>query len=176
MKKIYLKELKEEELREIIINNEEFLDMYKNRLYEDKIEMQWQDCKCILGTNYYNYIDVIDRYSSFYMRIRDYIEFIDNLDKDYLSADVFDSYELAIKTKEKLFMEVNEDKQEELECELEELCNTLLADIEKLLHSYKEYPSDNETYEFIVNNCYYEDYYTDSEKKIIYEDIVKVYK
>lgn len=177
MKK-YFNELNQEEIRKVLEKNEQLFDELSQYLYEDKMYCQEEDAKLMFGKNWYKYIDYNDHYSSFYLRVIDWEEFINNLDKDYLTQEGIDLYNYIQDKREVLNnMEWGTDNYYNLEEHLEKKSQELLDVCENMLHSYEGYPDFDECYDYIINNLdLYEDCYINVDKKgntdyILYQDI-----
>ena len=177
MKK-YFNELNQEEIRKVLEKNETLFDELSQQLYEDKMYCQEKEGNSIFGNNWYKYIDYNDNYSSFYLRLKDWEEFIDNLDKDYIPQEGIDLYNYIQNKKAVLNnMELGTDNYYNLEEHLEKKSQELLDICENMLHSYENYPNFEEVYDYTLDNFYlYENCYINVDKKgntdyILYQDI-----
>ena len=180
MKKIYLKNLTYKKLKKLCLGNKDFINYYGERLYEDNICCQGETGKAMFGENYHEYITIRDNYNSFYLILKNWRKFIQNIDKDYLPVETKKLYNYIIDKKEILDnMYCYSEKFDHLEYHLEKKCEELLDLCEAELHEYEKYPSDEEVFDSIYNYEWYleEEYYTDSERKKIYNDIsyTKIY-
>lgn len=180
MKKIYLKDLTYNKLKKLCLNNKDFINYYGQRVYDDNMYCQEETGTAMFGKNYYEYITIKDHYTSFYLILRNWRKFIENIDKDYLSEEALILYNYIINKKEVLDnMCCYSDRFNNLEYHLEKKCEELLELCEKELHEYEKYPSDEEVFDLIYNYEWYleKEYYTDNERKKIYNDIfyTKVY-
>lgn len=177
MKK-YFNELNQEEIRKVLEKNEQLFDELSQYLYEDKMYCQENQSDYMFGKNWGSYIYFEDCYSSFYLRIKDWKEFINNLDKDYLTQEGIDLYNYIQDKKEILNnMELYSENYYNLEEHLEKKSQELLDICENMLHSYENYPNFEEVYDYILDNFYlYENCYIKVDKKgntdyILYKDI-----
>lgn len=177
MKK-YFNELHQEEIRKVLEKNELLFNELSQYLYEDKMYWQEEDADNMFGKNWNRYINFKDNYNSFYLRIIDWEEFINNLDKDYLTQEGIDLYNYIQDKKEILNnMELYSENYYNLEEHLEEKSQELLDICEYMLHEYEKYPDFDECYNYIVDNLdLYEDCYINVDKKgntdyILYQDI-----
>ena len=143
MKK-YFKEMSTEEKVNIIMNNDELRRKAEEHYYTDLMEQQAENGELMLGKEHWRYIDVRDNYSSFYLVLKDWNKFLDNLDKDYLSQKGIDLYNEIYK----LYEEYNNtdmysDRFNELEEILEDKCKELLKICEEQLHQYETYTDED---------------------------------
>lgn len=180
MKKIYLKDLTYNKLKKLCLQNQDFINFYGRRVYEDNMECQERTGKAMFGEKQFEYIDIKDNYNSFYLVLKNWRKFIENIDKDYLSEKALILYNYIINKKEVLDnMCCYSNRFDDLEYHLEKKCEELLELCEKELHEYEKYPSDEEVFDSIYNYDWYleEKYYTDSDRKKIYNDIsyTKIY-
>jgi len=177
MKKIFLKNMETEALKKLIANNEDFLDIFREQLQNDWGEMQEEESSLMLGTKWTKWIDIKDHYNSFYLILKDWRMFIDNLDKDYLSPEGIAQYEKIITLKNN-FDELNEEEQEEQEEIIENECKKLLSICENILHEYEETPKDYDVINYIIDTdqLMFTDYYTFENDSKIYIDKTKIFK
>lgn len=179
-KKIYLRDIKDNDelLKVIFENNERLRDVCGRELYERNMEAQLDyGCLC-MGNNYNNYIEIKDYYSSFYLRLRDAEQFINNIDVNYLTTEEVNIYKKAIRSLEKRNnADFYSEKYNEYENDLEFYAKDLLELIEKDLHKYEDISEEDIfTYGFVEelrefdgwDNLYY---YSDDVNFRLYEDI-----
>lgn len=177
--KRYFKDMKTEEKFEIITKNEDLRKRLEEQYYEDQMEAQYEEGKLMLGERY-NGVDIKDHYNSFFLVLRDWNKFIDNLDKDYLCTEGLELYDKIIELKKEhdnitLWEEEDEERYNELEEELENKCEELLSICEKQLHEYEKW-DEGDFNEYIMfeldNNDIYSDYYIiDNDTSKVYEDV-----
>lgn len=179
MKK-YFKELSDKEKEKILEKNNKLFDELSQYLYEDKMYWQEEDADNMFGKNWNRYIDLKDNYNSFYLRIINWEEFINNLDKDYLTQEGIVLYNYIQDKKEVLNnMEWGTDNYYNLEKHLENKSQELLDICESRLHDYEKYPDFNECYNYLLGatydntleNCYIIIDDKGSTDYILYEDI-----
>lgn len=176
MKRKYLKDMTSEELEQILKCNSKFEDMISRDIYDMNMICQEEDTKNILGENVWKYIKSDNNYNNFCLTIKDYKQFINNLDKDYLSIDNQKKYDdcmglyTDITDLERIMYnyDLSDDEYNEKDKELDEktekfekLCDSLLSDVEDYLHSYEEYPNDDEIRQYV------EEYYWESDEYYI---------
>ena len=174
MEKIYLKNLSKQELYDLCEKNDNFMNQYYERVYEDNMYWQEEEGKNMLGIEYYKYIDIRDNYSSFYLVLKDWHKFIDNLDSDYLCQEGIELYNYIITKRDTLYnMEQYSDNYDNLEEHLENKCKELLKICEKQLHEYEKYPDFTQVFDNMYDLDWYleNDYYTDENKEKIYVDV-----
>lgn len=178
MKKVYLKDIKDnEELLKKIFNNNEKLkeDCYKDT-YELSMDNQLEFGQLCMGKDYYNYIDIKDNYSSFFLVLKNSAKFIENINKDYLSVEELELYNKAQELLNKRNNEEDTDKYYEFDNDLDYVAEELLKMIEKDLHTYENIDDEQVQENFIFNlqnNMVYEDlyYYEEDDTYNLYEDI-----
>ena len=130
----------------------------------------------MLGSEHYKYIDIRDYYSSFFLVLKDWRKFIDNLDSDYLPTEGIKLYKKINKKIVKLDnLDMYTDKYSDLENEIEMLCKDLLKICEDCLHKFESFTEEDlkENIRFnLEENYLYEDYYIlDNDKSKVYVDI-----
>lgn len=180
MRKVYFKELDTKTKIDIIMNNEELYNITCQRYYEQQMENQLEEGNLMFGSDHTKWIDIRDHYSSFYLVLKDWYKFIENLDKDYLCQDGIDLYNQIIPLKEKYeSVECYSEEFNELEDKLETLCKELLEICEKQLHEFENYNNEDikEYLKFeLEENNLYEDYYIfNNQKQTVYVDITRCY-
>lgn len=174
MKKIYLKDLSKQELYDLCEKNDNFMEQYYERVCEDNMHWQEEEGKNMLGIEHYKYIDIRDNYNSFYLVLKDWTRFIDNLDSDYLCEEGKELYDYIIKKRDVLYnMEQYSNNYDNLEEHLENKCKELLKICEGQLHEYEEYPEFTDVFDNMYDCEWYleEEYYTDEKKEKIYLDV-----
>lgn len=175
MKK-YLKELNDSELKQVIKSNNKLQEEISRILYENNMECQEDEGNLLLGSNWNQYIDIKDNYSSFYLVLRNWREFIDNIDSAYLCEKAIDLYNYIIRKKE-IYENMNpyNDHFNSLNEHLEKKSKELLKIIEDQLHEYEEFPTDEDIFYYLIDdiNEVYQNCYIIPEEKnyILYEDI-----
>ena len=160
MKKVYINELETEERNKLIKNNIKLIGMLQSDLYECNMFAQEEEAREMFGADSHRYIDIRNHYSSFYLVLKDWRRFMDNLDSDYLSPEAIELYNKTKKYIEKLDS-LNEDdtKYETLYNIIELECIDLLKECEKQLHQYEDYPTEDDAIEYADEMEQLEDYY-----------------
>lgn len=179
MKK-YFKELNDKEKEKILEKNNKLFEELSNYIYEDKMYCQEEDAENMFGKNWYKYIDYYDNYSSFYLSLKNWEMFINNLDRDYLTTEGIELYDYIMNKKNILDnMEWGTDNYYNLEEHLENKSQELLDICESMLHEYENYPDLEECYNYLLystyddtlENCYIIIDNKGSTGYILYEDI-----
>lgn len=177
MKK-YFKDLDTKTKIEIIMNNEDLKNELENKYYQRNMEMQEEEGKYMFGNESWKYIDIRDNYDSFYLVLKNWHNFLDNLDSDYLCQDGIDLYNEIMLLKneyENIDVVEEEEKFDNLEEKLESKCKELLKICEEQLHEYEKYNNEDfkDYLEFeLEENNILEDYYIlDNNYKKVYLDI-----
>lgn len=172
MNKIYLKDLSIEDLKELCKNNDSFMEQFYQDLYDRNMDLQCEEGILMFGKDWHTYINMIDNYNSFYLRLKDWRMFIENLDGDYLCQQGIDLYNNIINDKTTLDkMDEDNELYDNLEEHLENMCKLLLEICEKQLHEYEDYPMFDDVFDYMYDNELYLEYYTDENKQKIYVDV-----
>lgn len=177
MKK-YFKDLETNKKIEIILNNEDLKENVWNSCYEKNMELQRENGELMFGVDSHKYIDIRDNYDSFYLVLKNWHNFIDNLDSDYLCDKGFELYNKIILLKneyENIDIAEEEEKFDELEEELEEKCKELLKICENQLHEFEKINDDTLKdyleFELEENDLFSDLYIIDNDYSKVYEDI-----
>ena len=179
MKK-YFKEMSTEEKVNIIMNNDKLRREMEEHYYTDLMEQQAENGELMLGKEHWRYIDVRDNYNSFYLVLKDWHKFIDNVDKDYLSQEGIDLYDEIMKMYDEwgnmvVYEDEDEDRYNQLEEEIENKCKELLKICEEQLHQYETYTDEDLkediTFQLEENNVNEDLYIIDDDTSKVYEDI-----
>jgi len=177
-KKVYLKDIKDnkELLKQVFNNNEKLKEECYKDAYETNMDLQLEFSQLCMGKNNYEYIDIRDNYSSFYLVLKNSEKFIENIDKNYLSTEEEQLYNKAKELLEKRNNEEDTDKYYEFDNELDYVAEQLLKMLEKDLHTYEKIDEEQAQENFMFNlqnNMVYEDlyYYEEDDTYNLYEDI-----
>lgn len=182
MKKKYVKDMEKEEIKKILENNNDFYNLVYNDLYEQDLEWQGEEADLMFGKDHYKYIEIHDNYSSFFLTLKNWSAFLDNLDRDYLNIKNADLYNEIMKLKkeyENIACDTieEENRYNELEDILEEKSKELLEACEDQLHEYeKGNYSIEDLIDYVMNTFNYEDFYTKDNDYILYRDQTSCYK
>ena len=174
----YFSDLETEDKLEIVLNNDDIMKDVYEMFYNLRMDQQQEEGELMLGKEHYKYIELHNHYSSFFLTLINWKEFIENLDFQYLCQEGIDLYNEIIELKkeyENIDIVENEDRFNELEDILENKSKDLLEICERQLHDFEDYNNDDITdflkFEF-ENNGLYSDYYIiDNDKTKVYEDI-----
>ncbi len=178
MKK-YFKDLDTETKVKIVMNNENLRDKAYNDCYENNMNMQLEEGELMLGKDN-NGFDIRDNYSSFFLVLRDWRKFINNLDSDYLCDDGLELYKTImnlVNEQENLdsWNDNYDEKYNELDEKIENYCEELLNICEKQLHEYENI-TEEDVEEYLKfnfeDNYLYENYYiVDDDTSKVYNDV-----
>lgn len=160
MKKIYIKDIinDKELLEQLLENNDTLGQVVFDRTYNMCMELQNEEFDNLFGNNWQKYINFREHYSSFYLILKDYEQFLDNLDKDYLCKIGLDLYDEILK-------ETDEEIKESKSIALLKVC-------EEQLKEYENINNDNILEYFIEHIEDYSNlYYIENEDLTLYEDI-----
>lgn len=160
MKKIFINELETEERNKLIKNNKKLIEILQNDLYECNMFIQEEEWREMFGADSHRYIDIRNHYSSFYLVLKDWRGFMDNLDSSYLSPEAITLYNKIKKYIEKLdSMDENDTKYETLYNIIELECIDLLKECEKQLHQFEDYPAEDDAIRYADEMERLEEYY-----------------
>lgn len=182
MKKKYVKDMEKEEIKKILENNSDFYNLVYNDLYTQDLEWQGEEADLMFGKDHYKYIEIHDNYSSFFLTLKNWSAFLDNLDRDYLNIKNADLYNEIMKLKkeyENIACDTieEEDRFNELEDILEGKSKELLEACEDQLHEYeKGNYSIEDLIDYVMNTFNYEDFYTKDNDCVLYKDQTSCYK
>ena len=179
--KRYLKDMEIEKQVDILFNNEDIRNVLAERYYEDLMLQQQEEGELILGEHWSKYIDFHDNYNSFFLTLKNRNEFLDNLDKNYLTQEGIDLYDETYKLYEEynnmsMYDDADEEQEERyngLDIKLDDNCEKLLQICENCLHGYEDY-TDEDLKEFIYNEIKFNHY--GEELYILGNDTSKVYE
>ena len=175
MKKIYINNLDTEKRNYIIKLNKKLLDQLQEDLYDVQMDQQLDCFECMLDKKGRDALEYHDHYSSFYYTIKNWRNFIDGLDKDYLSTEALDVYDKIInKIKELDEMDPYSDEYYNLDAELEEECKKILKDVEDLLHSYEDYPSEDDAIQYADEMERLNDYYIEEREDGTSDNVIRL--
>lgn len=154
MKK-YFKELNDKEKEKILEKNNKLFEELSNYIYEDKMYCQSEEIEDLFGKDWHRYIAYYDNYSSFYLSIKNWEMFINNLDRDYLTTEGIELYDYIMSKKNILDnMEWGTSNYYNLEEHLENKSQELLDICESMLHDYENYPDFEECYNYLIDGIY----------------------
>lgn len=161
-----LKDLEIEELKKILFKNDRMLEQISQRISEDLLEQQAEEANLLFGNNHHLWIDIKSHYTSFFLRLKDWEKFIDNLDVEHLNGPGIEKYNEILKDIEEWYQSnftIGIESNEDLEEKIEQKCEELLLICEKILHEYEETPTSEDILDYFVNNeIEFNDYYVDN--------------
>lgn len=161
MKKLFINELEEEKRNEIIKKNQKLENRLLQDLYEYNMFLQEEEGREMFGKDSYKYIDIKDHYSSFYLVLKDWSKFIENLNVDYIyNDDAIKLYNEIIKDRDTLYnIDTCSDNFNDLDEKIEEKTKKLLQYCEKQLHEYENIGNIDDAIEYADEMDQLNDYY-----------------
>lgn len=160
MKKIFINELETEKRNELIKKNSKLINKLQADLYDSNMEMQYIDSKNIMDDEALRSIEYHDNYSSFFYTLKDWRRFITNIEPDYLSEEGRKTADIIYNKIDVLdSMDPYSDNYYNLDEWLFKQTEKVLKDIEDYLHSYEEYPEEDEAIEYADEMDQLNDYY-----------------
>lgn len=175
MKKIYINNLDTEKRNYIIKLNSKLMKQLQEDLYDAQMYQQLDCFECMLDKTGQDALKYHDHYSSFYYTLKDWRKFIEGLDKEYLSTETLDIYDKIIdKIKELDEMDPYSDEYYNLDAELEEESKIVLKDVEDLLHSYEDYPSEDDAIQYADEMERLNDYYIEEREDGTSDNVIRL--
>lgn len=183
MKK-YLNKMSEEELVKIFNNIESIRSEIYDICYENNMDYQKELGNIFFGEKYYKYIDIHDYYSSFFLKIKNVIDFFKNIsiaNGEYLCVKDMEEYEKLYKEARKIYniltskCNYGSDKYYENYDKLEKICEKILELLEKELHLLENVDEEQAQEEFIFqvkeNNLFEDCYILNNDYTRVFEQI-----
>lgn len=175
MKKILINDLPKEKRNNIIKLNSKLIYKLIDDLYDVQMDQQRETLDLALDKEAQQAIDYHDNYSSFYYTLKNWRKFINGVHKDYLSPDGLNIYNNIIeKMKELDEMDPYSDEYYSLDAELEEECKKVLKDIEDLLHSYEDYPSEDDAISYADEMEQLDSYYIEEREDGTSDNVIRL--
>lgn len=175
MKKIYINNLDTEKRNYLIKLNNKLINQLQEELYEVQMDQQLECFECMLDKTGRDALEYHDHYSSFYYTIKDWRKFIDGLDKDYLSTEGLNTYNNIIEKMNELdAIYPYSDRYYDLDAELEEESKKVLTDVEDLLHSYEDYPSEDDAIQYADEMEHLNDYYIEEREDGTSDNVIRL--
>jgi hypothetical protein len=160
MKKIFINDLEENKRNELIKKNSKLLNKLQGDLYESNMEMQYIDSKNIMDDEALRSIEYHDNYNSFFYTLKDWRKFIINIDVNYLSEEAKKIADIIYKKIDILDgMDPWSENYYNLDAWLETQTKKVLKDVEEYLHSYEEYPEEDEAIKYADEMDQLDEYY-----------------
>lgn len=175
MKKIYINNLDTEKRNYLIKLNSKLMNQLLEDLYEVQMYQMDEEARCIMNDDALRSIEYHDHYSSFFYTLLDWRRFVENIDADYLSEkarETFNDVMNNIKTLDE--MDQFDDAYYNLEAELEEKTSIILKDIEELLHSYEDYPSEDDAIQYADEMERLDDYYIEEREDGTSDNVIRL--
>lgn len=175
MEKVYINDLETSKRNEIIKLNKKLMDLLERDLYEYNMFLQGKEAREMFGADNHRYIDIRDNYSSFYLVLKDWRKFIENLDSQYLWTDeAIALYNKIKKYVEKLdSLDEDDTKYESLYDIIELECKDLLKECEEQLHTYEEYQGEDEAIRYTDEMEQLEEYYIEIRDDGTTDNVIK---
>ena len=160
MKKIYINELETEKRNELIKNNSKLIQRLQNDLYDNNMDLQYIESENIMNKEAISAIRYHNHYSSFFYTLEDWRKFYQNITYVFLSDE-------ANKKANKITENINKmdalpeynDEYYKIDEECEELTKEILQEIENILHTYEEYPDEDDAIQYADEMEQLEEYY-----------------
>lgn len=175
MKKIYINNLDTEKRNNIIKLNSKLIYQLIDDLYDVQMDQQRETLDLALDKEAQKAIEYHDNYSSFYYTLNNWRKFINGVHSDYLSSEGLDLYDKIMKNIEKLdALDCYDEEYYDLDAQLEEDSKIILKDIEDLLHSYEDYPSEDDAIEYADEMERLEDYYIEEREDGTSDNVIRL--
>lgn len=175
MKKIFINELETEKRNKLIKNNSKLINQLQADLYESNMEMQYIDSKNIMNDEALRSIEYHDHYSSFFYTLKDWHKFITNIDTIYLSEEAEKTADIIYKKIDVLdSMNPYSDNYYNLDEWLFKQTEKVLKDIEDYLHSYEEYPEEDEAIQYADEMDQLNDYYIEEREDGTSDNVIRL--
>lgn len=174
MKKIFINDLETEKRNELIKKNKKLLyllyDDFKDMLYFQQEEASYLS----MGKNWHNYVEYHEHYTSFFLTIKNWRDFIDNVDGDYLSTDALKLYNEIIKNDIILLDKCeDDDKRDEIEETIEQKAKIILKDIEDYLKTFDELPDDDDIIQYADEMEQLNEYYIEEHEDGFCDGVIR---
>ena len=174
MKKIFINDLETEKRDELIKKNKKLLYLLCDDFKEMMMYQQEDASYNTLGKDWHKYIEYHDHYNSFFLTLTDWRAFIDNIDCDYLSTDALKLYNEIIKNDIELLDKCeDDDARDEIEETIEQKARIILKDIEELLHSYEDYPDEDEAIQYADEMEQLNEYYVEEHEDGFCDGVIR---
>lgn len=175
MKKIYINELETEKRNELIKKNSKLINKLQADLYDSNMEMQFIDSKNIMNDEALRSIEYHDNYNSFFYTLKDWRKFIINIDTMYLSEEARKTADIIYNKIDALdSMDPYSDNYYNLDEWLFKQTEKVLKDIEDYLHSYEEYPEEDEAIQYADEMDQLNDYYIEEREDGTSDNVIRL--
>lgn len=174
MKKIFLNEMETERRNELIKKNEKLLYLLRDD-FMNMLSYQQEDVSYYaMGKDWHRYIESHDHYDSFFLTLKDWRTFINNIESDYLNTDALKLYNEIIKNDIALLEKYeDDDKRDEIEETIEQKAKIILKDIENLLHEYEETPEDDDVIQYADEMEQLNEYYIEEHEDGFCDGVIR---
>lgn len=175
MKKIFINELETEKRNELIKKNSKLINKLQAYLYDSNMEMQYIDSQNIMNDEALRSIEYHDNYNSFFYTLKDWRKFITNIEPDYLSEEARKTADIIYKKIDILDgMDPWSNNYYNLDAWLEKQTKKVLKDIEDYLHSYEEYPEEDEAIQYADEMDQLNDYYIEVREDGTSDNVIRL--
>lgn len=175
MKKIFINDLDTEKRNYLIKLNKKLINQLLEELYEVQMDQQLDCLECCINKEGQKAIEYHGNYSSFYYTIKDWRKFINGIDKDYLSTEGLEIYNNIMKKIDNLDnLDPYSDEYYNLDAELEEESKKVLKDLEDLLHSYEDYPDEDDAIQYADEMERLNDYYIEEREDGTSDNVIRL--
>lgn len=148
-KKVFINDLETETRNNYIKRNKKLIEKLQNDLYNNNMDLQYIEAENIISKEGFEAIQYHDNYSSFYYTLNDWRKFYQNIDYIFLSDEANKkSDEITKKIDIMDSLECYDDEYYKLDEECEQLAKEILNEIENILHSYEEYPTEDDAIQY----------------------------
>lgn len=175
MKKIFINELETDKRNELIKKNSKLMQRLGEYLHEDQLFQQGEAFDLIMNKEAQKAIQYHDNYNSFYYTLENWRKFIINIDKDYLSSDAEKIYNHIMEKIETLDnMDPYSENYYNLDEHLEEETKKVLEDVEDYLHSFEEYPDEDDAIQYADEMDQLENYYIEQHDDGTTDNVIRL--
>lgn len=176
MKKLFLTDINTEKRNELIKKNQKLENKLLEDLYEYNMFNQEEEGRELLGKDQYKYIDIKDHYSSFYLVLKDWSKFIDNINIDYLyNDDAIELYNNIIKKRDTLYnMDSYSDEFYDMDAEIEDDCKKLLKYCEDQLLEYEKNINIDDAIQYADEMDQLNDYYIEETEDGFCDNVIRL--
>ncbi len=175
MKKLYLKDMDTDKKNYLIKLNKKLLNQLQMDLYESNMDMQYIDSKNIMNDDALKAIRYHDNYNSFFYTLEDWRKFIINIDPEYLTTEAHDLYNTICNKIDIIdSMDPYCDNYDRLNEWLFEQTKKVLQDIENYLHTYEDYPDEDDAIQYADEMDQLNDYYIEIDDNENSDNVIRL--
>lgn len=175
MKKIFINDLDTEKRNNLIKKNEKLINKLRADLYDNNMDLQYIDSQMIMNNEAIKAIRYHDHYNSFFYTLEDWRKFYQNIDYGYLSEEANKKADKITKNIDKMdALEYCDEEYYQLDKECEELTKEILKEIENYLHTYEEYPSEDDAIQYADEMEQLEGYYIEEHEDGFCDGVIRL--